>query len=87
MAVKRLPLPDELRKFKTWGELEAATKEDQSAWYTALLNYWQANHHYQRQLDFEADQRAFERGYVEEPGPINEAGQYATSGTNRTANP
>src|SRR5262245_11950468 len=84
MAVRCLPLPDELRI--THGELEAKTPEQQHAFYRALLDHWQANYHRQFQLDLEADQRAFVRGYIDEPGPINDFYRLQSS-TNRTAKP
>ena len=84
MAVKCLPLPDALRI--TWGELQARTPDEQRAFYRALLAYWRTNYHHQCQLDLEADQRAFERGYLDDPGPINDLYRLQSS-TNRTAKP
>jgi len=68
------------------GDFEAATPEQQRAFARALLAYWQVNDQHQRQLDLEADQRAFERGYVDEPGSINDLYPMQSS-TNRTAKP
>jgi len=53
MAVRCLPLPDVLRI--TWGELEAKTPEQQHAFWHALIDHWEANAEYQRQLDFRFD--------------------------------
>ena len=68
------------------GDFEAATPEQQRAFARALLAYWQANDQHQRQLDLEADHRAFERGYVDEPGPIDNSYSLQSS-TTRTAKP
>jgi len=71
---------------RTWGEFMAATPEERRIHMRALLDQWEINDQRQRQLDAEADQRAFERGYIEEPGPIDNV--YARqSCTNRTAKP
>ena len=70
----------------THGELEAATPPQRRAFYRALLAQWAANEQRQRQLDLEADQRAFERRYIDEPGPIDDAYPLQSS-TSRTAKP
>jgi len=82
MVRKCLPLPDALRK--TRAELKTAAQR--RAFNRDLIAFWQANEEYQCQLDLEADQRAFERGYVDEPGPINDF-HSRQSATNRTEKP
>ena len=53
MAAKCLPLPEALRI--TWGELEAMPPDQQRAFWRALLEHWEANDQYQRQLENQAD--------------------------------
>jgi hypothetical protein len=67
-------------------DLEAATPEEQRAYYQQLLCEWEENSHRQYQAAANADQRAFERGHRDlYPGP----GQHyygGQSATNRVAN-
>jgi len=67
----------------THGEFEAATPEQQRAFARICR---QTNDRYQQQLDARADQRAFIRGTVDEPGPIDNF-YSRQSATNRTEKP
>jgi len=71
---------------KTWGEFMAASPQERIAWAREWIAQSEQNYHRQCQLDLEADQRAFVRGYVEEPGPIDNLYRPQSS-TNRTAKP
>jgi len=71
---------------KTWAEFMAATPDEQRAYMRKLLDLWEANYYTLAQLEAEADQRAFVRGYVDEPGPINNLYR-PQSASNRTEKP
>ena len=86
--MKRNPLKKEIEAIYsvTCGEIMAATPEAQLAHMRKLLDLWEANYYTLAQLDAEADQRAFTRGYVDEPGPIDNFYSRQSS-TNRTEKP
>ena len=67
----------------THGEFEAATPEQQRAFARICR---QTNDRYQQQLDARADHRAFQRGYIDEPGSIDNF-YPPQSSTTRTAKP
>jgi hypothetical protein len=69
-------------KIEIWGEFEAASPKERQEWMRMLLAEWEQNYLRRCQLDSEADQRAFQRGSIDPPGPIdNQIG--IQSSTNR----
>jgi len=70
----------------TAGEFMAANLEDRRAFARELLAQWEQNYRNRAQRDMEADRRAFLRGTIDAPGPIDEyLGRQ--SSTNRSASP
>jgi hypothetical protein len=68
-------------EIKTLAELEAATPEQRRAFYCALLDHWSENYNRQQQDDAEADQRTFQLGLIDEPGPIERISGHHSSTT------